>query len=88
MLLGTSIDGAMHAHCALMVGPENKATALLISHCQRSDICRKPGTAFAMEYQTPGTDVRTLVPKSTVNKACSILHSSGLVEGLNNEPWH
>eukprot|EP00971_Amphidinium_carterae_P175028 3469671-Amphidinium_carterae.1 len=42
-------------------GPENKATALLRTHRQRSDTCRKRGTAFTMEYQIPGTDVRTLV---------------------------
>eukprot|EP00971_Amphidinium_carterae_P238074 4726311-Amphidinium_carterae.1 len=46
-------------HRAVTVGPENKATVLLITHLQRSDTCRKPGTAFTMEYQMPGTDVRT-----------------------------
>eukprot|EP00971_Amphidinium_carterae_P108137 2140796-Amphidinium_carterae.1 len=61
MLLGVSFDGALRAHSALIVGPENKATALRISHRQRSDTCRKPGTAFTMEYKIPGTDVRALV---------------------------
>eukprot|EP00971_Amphidinium_carterae_P200985 3988354-Amphidinium_carterae.1 len=56
-----SLDGAFHAHLRLIVGPENKATALLISHCQWPDTSRKPGTAFTTEYQIPGTDVRTLV---------------------------
>eukprot|EP00971_Amphidinium_carterae_P272775 5413852-Amphidinium_carterae.1 len=40
-------------NCAQAVDPENKATALLITHCQRSDTCKKPGTAFTMEYQMP-----------------------------------
>eukprot|EP00971_Amphidinium_carterae_P315940 6280257-Amphidinium_carterae.1 len=44
--------------------PENKATALLRSHRQRPDTCRKPGTAFATEYKAPGTDARTFVQKS------------------------
>eukprot|EP00971_Amphidinium_carterae_P159804 3168442-Amphidinium_carterae.1 len=59
LLLGVALDGALHAHFVL--GPENKATALLISHRQRSETCRNPGTAFTMEYQIPGADVRTLV---------------------------
>eukprot|EP00971_Amphidinium_carterae_P036479 717223-Amphidinium_carterae.1 len=52
-----SLDGLI-----LLVGPENKATALLISHFQRLETwCRKPGTAFTTEYKIPGTEVRTLV---------------------------
>eukprot|EP00971_Amphidinium_carterae_P319300 6346363-Amphidinium_carterae.1 len=62
----------------LTLGPENKATALVISHRPRSDTCRKPGTAFATEYQIPGADVRTLVQKNTIllrlnNKPCKVL---------------
>eukprot|EP00971_Amphidinium_carterae_P213794 4242816-Amphidinium_carterae.2 len=64
MLLVVSLDGALHAQTALVVGPENKATALLVSHLQRSDICKKPGTAFTMEYQMPGADARTLVDQA------------------------
>eukprot|EP00971_Amphidinium_carterae_P095498 1889424-Amphidinium_carterae.1 len=45
----------------LIVSPENKATALLINHCQRPVTCKKPGTAFTTEYQIPGADDRTLV---------------------------
>eukprot|EP00971_Amphidinium_carterae_P285299 5663742-Amphidinium_carterae.1 len=45
----------------LTVCPENKATVLLRTHCDRSDTCKKPGTAFTMEYQIPGTDARTSV---------------------------
>eukprot|EP00971_Amphidinium_carterae_P337306 6474042-Amphidinium_carterae.2 len=50
----------------LMVGPEHKATALLISHSQTPDTCRKPGTAFTTEYQINGADVRTLVREHTI----------------------
>eukprot|EP00971_Amphidinium_carterae_P152696 3026692-Amphidinium_carterae.1 len=46
--------------CPITLGPENNATALLTTHCQRADTCKKPGTAFTMEYQIPGTDARTL----------------------------
>eukprot|EP00971_Amphidinium_carterae_P151106 2996450-Amphidinium_carterae.1 len=46
---------------ASIVSPENKLTELLMSHRQRSDTCKKPGTAFTTEYNTPGRDVRTLV---------------------------
>eukprot|EP00971_Amphidinium_carterae_P256649 5095960-Amphidinium_carterae.1 len=60
-------NGALHAHCAL-IGPENKATALLITHRRRSDTCRKPGTAFTTEYQMPGEDVRT-----SVAQKCSLI---------------
>eukprot|EP00971_Amphidinium_carterae_P036151 710524-Amphidinium_carterae.1 len=66
------------AQCALMrpiVGPENKVTALLISHRQRADTCRKPGTTFTMEYEIPGTDVTTLVQK----------HSILLTEGIEQQ---
>eukprot|EP00971_Amphidinium_carterae_P172175 3413685-Amphidinium_carterae.1 len=44
---------ALTAHCDQAVSPENKVTALLITHRHRSDTCRKPGTAFTMEYQMP-----------------------------------
>eukprot|EP00971_Amphidinium_carterae_P037634 740284-Amphidinium_carterae.1 len=30
-----------------------------MSQRQRSDTCRKPGTAFATEYSAPGADTRT-----------------------------
>eukprot|EP00971_Amphidinium_carterae_P170077 3369945-Amphidinium_carterae.1 len=43
-----------------------EATALLISHRQRSDTCRKPGTAFTTEYKIPGTDARTSVLKCSI----------------------
>eukprot|EP00971_Amphidinium_carterae_P224507 4453773-Amphidinium_carterae.1 len=49
------------SHCTQTDCPENKAAALLISHRQKADTCRKPGTAITMEYQIPGADVRTLV---------------------------
>eukprot|EP00971_Amphidinium_carterae_P332303 6466390-Amphidinium_carterae.1 len=82
MLLGSLLRWRIPCPCAqcgltmrLIVGPENKATALLISHRQRADACKKPGTAFTTEYQIPGTDVRTLVQK----------HSILL---LNNETWN
>eukprot|EP00971_Amphidinium_carterae_P112054 2219458-Amphidinium_carterae.1 len=54
----------------LIVGPENKATALLISHRQKPNTCRKPGTAFTMEYQIPGTAVRTLVQEHVQHPSC------------------
>eukprot|EP00971_Amphidinium_carterae_P214008 4247153-Amphidinium_carterae.1 len=37
-----------------------------MSHRQRSDTCRKPGTAFTAEYKAPGTDVRTSVRKCNI----------------------
>eukprot|EP00971_Amphidinium_carterae_P065595 1299640-Amphidinium_carterae.2 len=61
LLLGVSLHGAFNADCAQTVSPENKPTALLRTHRQRSDTCKKPGTAFTMEYQVPGKAVRTLV---------------------------
>eukprot|EP00971_Amphidinium_carterae_P046015 905425-Amphidinium_carterae.1 len=60
-----SLDGAT-------VSPESKATALLTTHRQRSDTCRKPGTAFIMEYQTPGADVRTLLVQALCRNAAFI----------------
>eukprot|EP00971_Amphidinium_carterae_P011976 236205-Amphidinium_carterae.1 len=56
----------------LFVGPEHKATALLISHRQKPDTCRKPGTALTTEYQIPGTDVRTLVQEHSIILATGI----------------
>eukprot|EP00971_Amphidinium_carterae_P019788 389883-Amphidinium_carterae.1 len=61
LLLGVSWDGILNVHCAQTASPENKATVLLITHRQRTDTCRNPGTDFTMEYQMPGTNVRTLV---------------------------
>eukprot|EP00971_Amphidinium_carterae_P140246 2778677-Amphidinium_carterae.1 len=61
---GVSLDGALNAHCTCTVSPENKATALLRTHRQRSDTCKKPGTAFTMEYQIPGREIRTLVAQA------------------------
>eukprot|EP00971_Amphidinium_carterae_P323772 6434465-Amphidinium_carterae.1 len=74
-LLGVSLDGATF-------GPENKATALLITHRQRSETCRKPGTAFTIEYQTPGIDVRTLVVQAPCRNTAFIA-ISGLAKGNN-----
>eukprot|EP00971_Amphidinium_carterae_P280004 5558287-Amphidinium_carterae.1 len=70
-----SSDGAFHAQLRLIVRPENKATALLISHCQRPDTCKKPGTAFTTEYQIPGTAVTTLVQD----------HSTLLAKGIEQQ---
>eukprot|EP00971_Amphidinium_carterae_P171738 3405084-Amphidinium_carterae.1 len=69
LLLRVSLDGAVNAHCAQAGSPENKATALLISHRQRSDTFRKPGTAFTIEYQLPGADVRTLAVQAQCRNA-------------------
>eukprot|EP00971_Amphidinium_carterae_P296624 5892563-Amphidinium_carterae.1 len=65
-------NGALNARCAKTRRPENKATAFLITHCERSGACRKPGTAFTMEYHIPGTDVMTLVVQATGNDMCSL----------------
>eukprot|EP00971_Amphidinium_carterae_P197651 3922731-Amphidinium_carterae.1 len=79
---------SLNAHGAQTVTPENKATALLKTHLQRSDTCRKPGTAFTTEYQIPGTDVKTLVVQAFVQK-CSVMaiQFQSLPQKLNNGPW-
>eukprot|EP00971_Amphidinium_carterae_P141044 2795133-Amphidinium_carterae.1 len=60
MLLGVLLNGALRLLTVLVVSPEKRATVLPISHRPRSDTCKKPGTAFTMEYRIPGRDDKTL----------------------------
>eukprot|EP00971_Amphidinium_carterae_P329909 6462687-Amphidinium_carterae.1 len=39
------------------IAPETAATVLLTTHCQISETCKKPGTAFTTEYKAHGADV-------------------------------
>eukprot|EP00971_Amphidinium_carterae_P192514 3820245-Amphidinium_carterae.1 len=48
------------ANCSspqLVTNPDKNESVSLIARAQNLDTCKKPGTAFTVEYKTPGADV-------------------------------